>query len=370
MLNELSIDKILNKNRFARTELVRLLSIDSREEMQQLFGRAYAVKKKYVGTTVYLRGIIELSNICKKNCYYCGIRKDNSKVERYTMSVEEIIQSSKLAWQWGYGSIVIQSGEINSRSYTAFIEDIIYKIKDLSNKELGITLSLGEQDRDTYQRWYRAGAHRYLLRIETSDKKLYSSLHPENHSYDRRLECLRMLGDIGYYTGTGVMIGLPGQTMDHLAQDIIFFKQMDIDMIGMGPYVPHHDTPLACKISDFSNIRRKQFELALKMIAVTRLVLKDVNIASTTALQALDDYGRELGLKAGANVIMPNITDTRYRRGYLLYDDKPCLDENASSSRIDLEERIASIGEKIGYNKWGDSPHHDRKKAKQEDSSI
>lgn len=332
--------------------------------MQQLFDRAYKIKKKYVGTTVYFRGLIELSNICEKNCYYCGIRKENRKVERYMMSEEEVLQAAKEAWQWGYGSVVLQAGEIGNSYYTGFIENLIRKIKELSNGELGITLSLGEQEENTYKRWYEAGAHRYLLRIETSDRKLYALLHPESHNYDRRLECLQILGDIGYYVGTGVMIGLPGQTVAHLADDIMFFKEIDADMIGMGPYIPHHDTPLACCLGNFDDIKEDQFELALRMIAATRIFLKDVNIASTTALQALDDSGRELGLKAGANIIMPNITDTTYRRGYQLYDKKPCMDENASMCRTCLEGKILSIGETIGYNKTGDSPHYDRKRTR------
>lgn len=364
MLNETSLDKILSKEEFTKKDLAYLLSIGDTHEMQQLFEKAYEIKSRYVGTTVYFRGLIELSNICEKNCFYCGIRKENRNIERYMMSEEEVLRASKEAWQWGYGSVVLQAGEISSNRYASFIEDLIHKIKELSNGELGITLSLGEQAENIYRRWYEAGAHRYLLRIETSNRELYTTLHPENHSYDRRLECLQMLGDIGYYVGTGVMIGLPGQTIDHLAEDIMFFKQIDADMIGMGPYIPHHDTPLACLLGEFETIKQDQFELALRMIAVTRIFLRDVNIASTTALQALDNSGRELGLKAGANIIMPNVTDTTYRRGYQLYDNKPCLDENASMCRTCLEGRILSIGETIGYNKMGDSPHYDRKKVR------
>jgi biotin synthase len=364
LLSEASPDKILAKDRLTKKDLAHLLSLNDKQGMQQLFDKAYAIKKKYVGTTVYFRGLIELSNICEKNCYYCGIRKENRKVERYMMSEEEILQAANEAWQWGYGSVVLQAGEISNSRYTSFIENLIHKIKELSNGELGITLSLGEQVENTYKRWYAAGAHRYLLRIETSDRKLYALLHPESHNYDSRVECLQILGDIGYYVGTGVMIGLPGQTVERLADDIMFFKRIDADMIGMGPYIPHHDTPLACCLGNFDDIKQDQFELALRMIAATRIFLRDVNIASTTALQALDDSGRELGLKAGANIIMPNITDTIYRRGYQLYDNKPCLDENASMCRACLEGRILSIGETIGYNKPGDSPHYDRKRTR------
>lgn len=209
MLSEASPDKILAKDRLTKKDLAHLLSLNDKQGMQQLFDKAYAIKKKYVGTTVYFRGLIELSNICEKNCYYCGIRKENRKVERYMMSEEEILQAANEAWQWGYGSVVLQAGEISNSRYTSFIENLIHKIKELSNGELGITLSLGEQVENTYKRWYAAGAHRYLLRIETSDRKLYALLHPESHNYDSRVECLQILGDIGYYVGTGVMIGLP-----------------------------------------------------------------------------------------------------------------------------------------------------------------
>jgi biotin synthase len=310
-----------------------------------------------VGNKVYFRGLIELSNICGKDCYYCGIRKSNPKVARYRMPDDEIVEAAIWAYHEGYGSIVLQAGEIQGDKFTDDIEQIIRKIKSETKGELGITLSLGEQNDSTYMRWYDAGAHRYLLRIETSDSDLYSTLHPSDHDYEKRKTCLYALKRIGYYVGTGVMIGLPGQTVENCADDILFFRDLDVDMIGMGPYIPHNDTPLGAP-SDISGFDgSEQLEKALMMIAVTRIVLKDVNIASTTALQALNDLGREMGLKAGANIIMPNITDTRYRRGYQLYENKPCLDENASMCRGCLESRIQSIGETIGYHEWGDSPH-------------
>ena len=357
----MNIDKIDDGNLYDIDEIIELLSINDKPGMELLFKKAYEIKKKYTGTTVYFRGLIELSNICEKNCYYCGIRKANHNIERYMMDASEILKEAKHAWQWGYGSIVLQAGEMSNSNYIAFIENIIKEIKKLSNDELGITLSLGEQDEDTYKRWYDAGAHRYLLRIETSDTDLYCKLHPEDHSFKKRLECLEILKNTGYYLGTGTMIGLPGQTLRHLARDILFFRDIDADMIGMGPYIPHQDTPAGECITDFQSIKQDQLDLSLRMIAVTRIILKDVNIASTTALQAIDDSGREMGLLAGANIIMPNLTDTVYRRGYQLYDNKPCLDENAVYCRVCLESRIESIGESIGFNKWGDSPHYKKR---------
>ncbi len=349
----------MNNPRPDKQEILRLLALTDKQEIQDLFQQAYAVKKQYVGTKVYFRGIIELSNYCVKNCYYCGIRKDNPHVQRFTLCKDEVVESALWAFKQDYGSVVIQSGERSDEAFTEFIEDILFTLKEKTGGKLGITLSLGEQSQETYQRWYSAGAHRYLLRIETSNPELYKKLHPADHDWQQRLSCLRTMKDIGYQAGTGVMIGLPFQSLEHLADDVLFFYDEDIDMIGMGPYIPHEETPLYQYASDYKE--EEHLELALKMIAICRLLLKDVNIASTTALQALKDDGRELGLLAGANIIMPNITDTKYRANYQLYQGKPCLDENASLCRGCLERRISAIGEQIGYSEWGDSPHFSHK---------
>ncbi|MGD9874604.1 MAG: [FeFe] hydrogenase H-cluster radical SAM maturase HydE [Kiritimatiellia bacterium] len=341
----------------ARADLKPLLALTSQEDQNALFKAAYAMKLKHVGPKVHFRGIIEYSNICEKNCYYCGIRRDNKNVRRFQMTSGEIIEAAKWAHQSRYGSIVLQGGERQDKKHTEFIENILREVKRETNGELGITLSLGEQPRETLERWFAAGAHRYLLRIETSSPELYAKLHPADHSHAVRLQCLDDLKAIGYQVGTGVMIGLPGQTLDDLAADIEFFRERDIDMIGMGPYIVHSETPLAAEMPDFSEKARGQLELALRMIAVTRLYLRDVNIASTTALQALDAQGREMGLQAGANIIMPNITDTKYRDAYQLYENKPCLDENVAQCRNCLQRRVESVGETIGFGEWGDSPH-------------
>jgi biotin synthase len=336
-------------------EIIRMLSLTEPSEIENLFKQAYEVKKQNVGTTVYFRGIVEISNICKKNCYYCGIRRDNAKVERFKLEEEEVITSALWAYEQHYGSVVLQSGERDDEEFVCYIENIVHELKKRSEGRLGITLSLGEQTEKTYRRWYAAGAHRYLLRIETSSPELYKKLHPADHDWQKRWDCLRTLKKLGYQTGTGVMIGLPYQTLEDLARDVQFFYDEDIDMIGMGPFIPHAETPLADALPGYDG--DKQLELALKMIAVCRILLQDVNIASTTALQALKPDGRELGLLAGANIIMPNITDPKYRGNYQLYNGKPCLDENASLCRNCLERRVSSIGETIGYDQWGDSPH-------------
>jgi len=336
-------------------EIIRMLSITCPKDIDALYKQAYEVKKQFVGTTVYFRGIVELSNICAKNCYYCGIRRDNPHVERFKLTEEEVIKSALWAYEQHYGSVVLQSGERSDEEFVCFIENTVKALKERTDGRLGITLSLGEQTEETYRRWYTAGAHRYLLRIETSSPELYKKLHPADHDWQARWDCIRTLKKLGYQTGTGVMIGLPYQTLEDLAKDVQFFYDEDIDMIGMGPFIPHADTPLANAIPDYDG--DKQLELALKMIAVCRILLQDINIASTTALQALKPDGRELGLLAGANIIMPNITDPQYRANYQLYNGKPCLDENASLCRNCLERRISSIGETIGYDQWGDSPH-------------
>jgi len=331
--------------------MLKWLNEKDPQKLEELFREARACALRHVGPKVYFRGIIEFSNLCAKDCYYCGIRKSNSNVTRFAMEEAEILDCAKAALEMDYGSIVLQSGERQDEAYVRFIEDILYKIKAETSGKLGITLSLGEQTAKTYERWFKAGAHRYLLRIETSSPALYKQLHPEDHSFEVRRKCLKTLRRIGYQVGTGVMIGLPFQTREHLMDDIQFFKNEDVDMIGMGPYVPHEDTPLVPEGHD----PEENFRLGLVMIALTRLLLKDVNIAATTALQTLDPLGREKGIQAGANIIMPNITPTDYRKFYKLYDGKPCLDENARQCKSCLECRIQVAGAEIGYGEWGDS---------------
>ena len=335
----------------ARPDLAALLATEDEAELQALFDAAYALKVKYCGKRVAMRGLVEAGNVCAKDCLYCGIRRSNANVARYRLSADEIVRLAELDARQGYASLVIQSGEIESEEHTRFVEDVLRRIAPL---DLGVTLSLGEQTEEVYRRWREAGAARYLLRVETSNRRLYSRLHPEGHSFDRRVECLRALRRCGYQVGTGVMCALPGQTAEDLADDIGFFAEIDADMIGMGPFIPHPDTPMGGEGFD----AKRRLTAGLKMIAVTRLHLHDVNIAAATALQALADDGRERGIMAGANVIMPNITDVKYRRGYQLYQNKPCLDENATLCASCLERRLAAIGESVGYGKRGDSLHY------------
>jgi biotin synthase len=308
---------------------------------------------------VYFRGLIEFSNKCGKDCLYCGIRKSNNKVVRYEATDGEILEACRFAWLNRFGSVVLQSGEISSPAFVKRIDLLLQKINELSNGELGITLSCGEQSAETYQLWRLSGAHRYLLRIESSNPELYRKIHPDNdfHSYERRVQAIRDLKASGYQVGTGVMIGLPFQTLDDLAEDLLFFKALDVDMVGMGPYIEHEDTPLY-KFRKLIKTKQERFDLALKMVATLRLLMPDINIAAATALQAIDPAGREKALTIGANILMPNLTPCDYRREYQLYEDKPCLDEDAELCRNCLEARIELAGCEIGYNEWGDSKHY------------
>ena len=339
-------------------EILALLRTDRPDD---LFAAAYAEKCTRVGKRVSLRGLIEFSNVCGKNCYYCGIRVGNAKVARYRLSEDEIVAAARQAERARYGSVVLQSGEVASEANTAFVERVVSRLHAEFGDALGVTLCLGEQSEETYRRWRAAGAHRYLLRIESSNPELYAKLHPASHSWQARVDCLRTLKRLGYITGSGVMIGVPGQTLEDLAGDIAFFAQEDLDMIGMGPFIPHPDTPLGEGLAMTPDWKRRQVELGCRMIAVARLALKDVNIAATTALEALDPQGREKGLLAGANVMMPNVTPAKYRGDYKLYSDKPCQDESADLVGDVLERRIRSIGEEVNWSDRGDPLHFSRR---------
>jgi biotin synthase len=353
-----NIKDILNQKEFSKEDLVTMLSAKG-DDQKLLFAKAKEVKEREVGKKVYYRGLVEFSNICSKDCYYCGIRKGNNQVSRFNLSDDQILQAAEFAYKSSYGSFVMQSGEISSPAFTERIENLLREIKRLTNDELGITISLGEQTEETYQRWFDAGAHRYLLRIESSNRGLYQKLHPNdaNHSFEKRLECLNTLKKIGYQTGTGVMIALPFQTLEHLADDILFMRDFDVDMVGMGPYIEHPDTPLYQYRNELIPLKER-FELALRMIATLRIVMRDINIAAATALQAIDPIGREKAAKVGANIIMPNITPGLYRNSYKLYENKPCVDEEPQDCVQCLDVRIRLADAYIGYGEWGDSKHY------------
>lgn len=345
-----------------KKEIIQLLK-STGEERTALLKRAQDLKLKEVGNKVYFRGLIEFSNVCAKDCLYCGIRKGNEKVVRYEVNDDEILESCRFAWENNFASVVLQSGELSSPAFIKRVDRLLKKIKQLSNNELGITLSCGEQNLETYLRWKESGAHRYLLRIESSNRDLYYKIHPKNeqHNFEKRLEALGFLKEAGYQVGTGVMIGLPFQTYDDLANDLLFLKELDIDMCGMGPYIEHEDTPLY-EHRHLLKTKQERFDLALNMIAILRLLMPDINIAAATALQAIDPAGREKALAIGANIIMPNLTPTAYREEYQLYENKPCLDEDAELCRNCLEARITMANSEIGYGEWGDSKHFSKRK--------
>jgi biotin synthase len=332
--------------------------MEDEKDKQSLFRKAYQVKKNYCGNVVYLRGLIELSNICRKDCLYCGIRKSNENVSRYTLNNEDALDLAMYAWRNDFGSVVIQSGERTDKLFIDDLANLIRTIREKTDNKIGITLSCGEQDFGTYRKWFDAGAHRYLLRIETTSVELFRKIHPDNelHRFDDRIRALENLKKAGFQAGTGVMIGLPGQTMENLADDLLFYQRFDVDMIGMGPYIPHSEAPMGQWKTPLLK-PAERLELGLKMIAIARIMLRDVNLAASTALQALDPDGRIKAILAGANVFMPNMTPKIFADHYHLYEGKPAVRDNAMEIVKELEKRLKLLGEGIGYGKWGDSKH-------------
>lgn len=351
---------ILSSPFLKKEDIIPILKMNSNEEMEALQSLATEVRRDHVGRIVYLRGLVEFSDQCRKNCFYCGLRKENKAVNRFRLDEGEILNAAAFANENRYGSLVLQSGENQSEEYIDFICRVVKRIKSKYN--LGITLSCGEQSEETYRQFFESGAHRYLLRMETSSPELYAKWHPDDreHNFETRLNCLRMLKKIGFQLGSGSMVGVPFQTYTDIAGDIIFLRDMEVDMIGIGPFIEHSGTPFYQSKTYFIP-REERLNITLRMIAILRILLKDVNIASTTALQALDRFGREKGLMFGANVIMPNLTPAPHRKDYLLYENKPCLDEDTFQCNNCLSSRIASVGDSIGYGEWGDPLHFFRR---------
>ena len=321
-----------------KQEIINYLSTDDKE----LFTKADAVRKQYVGDEVHLRGLIEFSNICKRTCFYCGLRNENHNLTRYRLSEDEIIEFAKHGAELGLKTVVLQSGE---DSYFS-IDKLCKIVKAIKKFDVAITLSVGEKTYKEYKALKDAGADRYLLRIETTDENLYKKLHP-NMSFKNRIECLYNIKELGYETGTGCLVGLPNQTIESLANDILFFKELDADMVGIGPFIPHPDTPLGeCNLD-----LNKNFDLSLKVMALTRILLKDINIPATTAMETINPNGRIIALKSGANVVMPNITQGEYRKQYIIYPNKICTDESPDKCSVCIRSKIASIGRSISTGK-------------------
>jgi biotin synthase len=318
----------------SKPEITELLADEQNED--KLFKQADEVRKQNVGDAVHLRGLIEFSNICRNNCLYCGIRKGNAKVCRYRMSPEELVETARKAADMGFKTIVMQSGEdtyFNTERMCAIIEQI-------KKFDVAVTLSIGERSYAEYKAFREAGADRYLMRIETTDKKLYRKLDP-NMSWQRRYECLLILRELGYELGSGIMVGLPGQSLSSIADDLIFLKDLRVDMAGIGPFIPHPDTPLAkC---DGNNLH-----LSLRTMAIMRLMMPDINIPATTAMESLHPQGRLMALQSGANVVMPNVTEGEYRKLYELYPGKICVNDTPVHCRSCIGLKIMSIGRTIG----------------------
>lgn len=339
--------------------LIRCLQAEG-EFQQELFELAQQIKKGVFGKRIWFRGIIEFSNICQNNCFYCGIRKGNKKQKRFKMSIKEILDCLKFIDKANYGSVVYQSGETT----TDYFKNYLLKIVEITHKKyprLGITVSCGEQDFDFLKELKKAGASRYLLRIETANPKLYAKFHPKEMSWQKRFRCLKNLQKLNYQVGTGAMVGLPGQTIEDLINDLKFFVSNKFDMFGIGPYVIHKDTPLGSnpKIQKWwQKNKEKNFNIFLNFLAILRIMRPNVNIAAATACDVFDPLGRIKVLRIAGNVIMPSVTPKDYRDKYLLYEGKPCIDESADKCRVCISEKIKQAGLKPILGKHGNSPFY------------
>ena len=328
------------------------------EKQQGLFDLSRKIKEETFGKKVWFRGIIEFSNVCDNDCLYCGIRKGNGKQERFKMNEEEILDCLNFIQQANYGSVVFQTGELNNEVFKNYLLKIISMTHE-KFPEMGITVSCGEFDFDYYKKLKEAGASRYLLRIEASDKNLYKKLHPEKMSWDHRYQCLLDLKKLGYQVGTGVMVGIPGQTLENLISDLKFFVDNEFAMYGIGPYVIHKDTPLGADEANqkwWQENKAKNFSLFLNFIALLRILLPTVNIAAATACDVFDPLGRIKVLEIAGNVIMPSVTPTDYRNKYLLYQDKPCIDEDARKCLGCISVKVRAVGLEPVFGELGTSP--------------
>ena len=326
----------------SKKDIVALLT--DAEHQEDLFSRADAARREHVGDAVHLRGLIEFSNFCRNDCLYCGIRKSNSSAHRYRMSEDEIIDTARKAANIGFKTVVMQSGED-----LWFTKDRLCRIIEaVKENDVAVTLSVGERTFDDYKAFRDAGADRYLMRIETTDKDLYHRLDPKM-SWEHRRDCLLTLKELGYELGSGSLVGLPGQTVESIADDLLFLKELDVDMAGIGPFIPHAQTPL-------KDAAGGTLDMALRTMAVMRLLMPDINIPATTAMESLRPDGRVKALKSGANVVMPNVTEGEYRKFYELYPGKICVNDTPVHCRTCIGAKIAAIGRAVGTG-YGTSRH-------------
>lgn len=334
-MNRDILSKIEQEQMISREELEELLTTTDQELIEELYRRARATAGKYYGKEIYLRGLIEFTNYCKNNCYYCGIRCGNEKAQRYRLTMDQILSCCESGWELGFRTFVLQGGE-DPYFTDEKIVDIVKKIRN-SYPDCAITLSIGEKTKESYRLYKEAGADRYLLRHETANEDHYRHLHPEQMSLANRKQCLRDLKELGYQTGAGFMVGAPGQTLECLAEDLIFLKELNPEMVGIGPFIPHHDTK-------FADEPAGSVELTLFLLSVLRIILPKCLLPATTALGTADPKGREKGLLAGANVVMPNLSPVKDRKKYELYDNKICTGDEAAECRVCLKNRVKSVG--------------------------
>lgn len=329
------IDKLYETQTLTKEEWTTLISGSTPELSEHLFSLARQVRHQHYGHDVYVRGLIEYTNYCKNDCLYCGIRKSNTNAVRYRLTDADILDCCKTGYTLGFRTFVLQGGE--DGYFTD--ERMLFIIRAIKAHypDCAITLSIGEKSRDSYQAYFDAGADRYLLRHETHNEAHYSRLHPAALTAAKRQHCLWDLKDIGYQVGTGFMVGSPYQTAAHLAEDMLFIKELNPQMVGIGPFISHHDTP-------FKENASGTLELTLFMLGLLRLLLPKVLLPATTALGTINPKGRELGILAGANVVMPNLSPTAVRKDYALYDNKICTGDEAAECRRCLEGRMESIG--------------------------
>lgn len=339
------IDKLRDTQNLTKTEWCRLIEYRTPELSEYLFAQARQIREKYYGKEVYIRGLIEFTNYCKNDCYYCGIRKSNRNASRYRLTKEEILGCCQHGYELGFRTFVLQGGE-DSYYNDERMTEIVSAIK-AQHPDCAITLSIGEKSEESYQKFYDAGAERYLLRHETFCSEHYGKLHPTILSAKERQQCLWNLKRIGYQVGTGFMVGAPYQTSENLAEDMLFIKKLNPQMVGIGPFIPHRDT-------QFADERAGSLELTLYMLGLLRLMLPKVLLPATTALGTIDPNGRELGILAGANVVMPNLSPISVRKKYMLYNDKISTGDEAAESVEHLKLRMKSIGYEVVVSR-GDS---------------
>ena len=343
-------DRLASERNLTDEEFLALLACDDAGLNDYLAQKARAVRERFYGKDVYLRGLIEFTNVCKNDCKYCGIRRSNRHVERYRLSDEDILACTDEGYALGFRTFVLQGGEdpyFTDERMVAIVRAIRERHPDCA-----ITLSVGERDRESYQRLFDAGANRYLLRHETADKDHYGLLHPKEMSFDHRMQCLQDLRDIGYQVGCGMMVGSPYQEPEHLLADLRFLQAFQPEMVGIGPFIPHHDT-------EYANRPAGTLAMTLRLLSIIRLLLPDVLLPATTALGTIDPTGREKGLVAGANVIMPNLSPTGVRDKYLLYDNKICTGDKATRCIRCMSMRVAGTGYQIAQVR-GDHPRMSR----------